>query len=51
MDSSAPRGSWPTGKVLEIFPDTKGLVCSVKIQTKNSVTEGPVTKLCLVQEV
>lgn len=21
MDSSAPRGSWPLGKVLEVFPD------------------------------
>ncbi len=51
MDSSAPRGSWPLGKVLEIFPDTTGLVRSVKLQTKNSVIERPVTKLCLVQEV
>ena len=51
MDSSAPRGSWLLGKVLEIFPDAKGMVRSVKLQTKNNVIERPVTKLCLVQEV
>jgi len=51
MDSSAPRGSWLLGKVLEIFPNAKGMVRSVKLQTKNSVIERPVTKLCLVQEV
>ena len=51
MDPSIPRGSWLLGKVLEIFPDAKGMVRSVKLQTKNSVIERPVTKLCLVQEV
>ncbi len=50
MDSSAPRGSWLLGKVLEVFSDKKGLVRSVKLQTKNSIIERPVTKLCLIQE-
>ena len=51
MEPSAPRGSWFLGKVLEIFPDAKGMVRSVKLQTENGVIERPVTKLCLVQEV
>ena len=51
MDPSAPRGSCFLGKLLEIFPDAKGMVRSLKLQTKNSVIERPVTKLCLVQEV
>ena len=51
MDSSAPRGSWPLGKILEVFPDKKGHVRSVRLQTKSNVIERPVTKLCLVHEV
>lgn len=34
MDPTAPRGSWLLGKVLEIFPDAKGMVRSVQLQTK-----------------
>lgn len=51
MDSSAPRGSWLLGKVLEVFADKRGLVRSVKLQTKTNIIERPVTKLCLLQEV
>lgn len=51
MDPSAPRGSWPLGKVLEVFPDKSGLVRSVNLQTKNNVIKRPITKLCLLQEV
>ncbi len=51
MDSSAPRGSWPLAKVLEVFPDKRGMVRSVKLQTKNNIIERPVTKLCLIQEM
>lgn len=51
MDPSAARGSWPLCKVLTVFPDEKGCVRSVKLQTKTSVVERPVSKLCLVQEV
>ncbi|KAK0153450.1 hypothetical protein N1851_004864 [Merluccius polli] len=48
MDASAPRGSWPLGKVLEVFPDKYGLVRSVKLQTKSNIIERPVTKLTLL---
>lgn len=50
MDSTAPRGSWPLARVLETSPDKKGLVRSVRLQTKNSVIERPVAKLCLLHE-
>lgn len=36
MDASAPRGSWPLGRILEVFPDKQGFVRSVKLQTKNN---------------
>ncbi|XP_020556881.2 uncharacterized protein LOC110014410 [Oryzias latipes] len=51
MDSSAPRGSWLLGKVLEVYSDKRGLVRSVKLQTKSNVINTPISKLCLLQEV
>ena len=49
-DSAAPRGSWLLGRVLETFPDKKGLVRSVRLKTKTNILDRPVTKLCLLQE-
>lgn len=51
MDPSAPRGSWPLGKVLEVFSDTKGLVRSLRLQTKSNIIVRPVTKLSLLHGV
>lgn len=50
VDPTAPRGSWLLGRVLEVKPDVKGLVCAVKVQTKTSVLERPITKLCRILE-
>lgn len=51
MDSSAPRGSWMLGRVREAFPDKRGLVRVVRLKTKTSIIERPVTKICLLNEV
>lgn len=48
MDTSAPRGSWPLARVLEVFYDKQGLVRFVRLQAKSTIIERPVTKLCLV---
>jgi transposase InsO family protein len=50
VDYSSPRNYWPMGRVLNVFPDKKGLVRSVRIQTKFSVFERPIDKLVLVLE-
>ena len=50
VDPTAPRGSWPLGRVLETKPDARGLTRSVKLQTKTSVIERPITKLCRLLE-
>jgi len=42
VDPTAPRGSWPLGRVLETKPDQKGLVRSVKLQTQTSVLDRPI---------
>lgn len=49
-DATAPRGSWMMGRVLSTIADSKGLVRSVKVQTKTSVLDRPITKLCLLRE-
>ncbi len=50
-DSSAPRNSWMLGRVLETFPDKKGLVRSARVQTKTNILVRPVTKLCPLLEM
>lgn len=50
VDSSAPRGSWRIGRVTEVFPDSKGLIRTVKLKTKTGFLERPINKLCLLLE-
>lgn len=50
IDSTAPRGSWILGRILQTFPERKGLVRFVRLQTKASIIERTVTKICLLCE-
>lgn len=50
MDNTAPRNSWPVGRVMETFPDRRGFVRQVRIKTRSSCLDRPITKLCLLQE-
>ncbi|CAI5670611.1 unnamed protein product [Oreochromis niloticus] len=50
MDSSAPRNSWPMGRVIKTFPDRRGFVRQVRIKTQTSCLDRPITKLCLLLE-
>lgn len=50
VDPTSPRGSWVLGRILEVYPDGKGLVRSMKIKTQTSVIERPITKVCLMLE-
>lgn len=50
VDSTAPRGSLLLGRVLKTYPDKRGLVRSVSLQTKTSRIKRPVTKICLLCE-
>lgn len=51
VDDSAPRNTWLTGKVIQTIPDKTGMVRQVKIKTKTSTLDRPITKICLLQEV
>ena len=50
VDDSAPRNSWVMGKVIQTVPDKFGLIRQVRIKTKTSTLDRPITKLCLLQE-
>ena len=45
-DENAPRGSWPLGKVIEVYPDSQGNVRQVLVRTKTKTFKRPISKLC-----
>ncbi len=42
--------AWLLGRVMETYPDSRGLVRSVKVRTKCNTLEHPINKLCLLLE-
>jgi len=54
-DDKLPRNSWPLGRVVETYPGSDGLVCSVKITTKSASAPATLVrlihKLCLLESV
>ena len=50
VDDTAPRNSWPLGRVVKTLPGPKGLVRSVLVQTKTNTLQRPIDKLCLLLE-
>ena len=51
VDESTPRNVWPIGRITEVFPDRDGFVRRVRVKTKTSTLERPITKLCLLKSV
>ncbi|XP_059907162.1 uncharacterized protein LOC132457130 [Gadus macrocephalus] len=47
-DVNAPRGSWVIARIVNINPDQRGVVRSVKLQTGTNLIERPVTKIVLL---
>ena len=46
ISPDTPRGNWPLGRVLEVYPGDDGRVCVVKVQVGEGTLTRPVTKLC-----
>lgn len=44
VDKTAPRNSWVIGKVIQTVPDETGLVRRVRVKTKISELDRPITK-------
>ncbi len=50
VDNVAPMSSWIMGKVIQIMQDKRGLTRQVKIKTKSTCLNRPITKICLLLE-
>lgn len=50
VDPTAPRSSWPLGRVVKPLPGPKGLVRSVVVKTKANIIQRLIDKLCLLLE-
>lgn len=46
VSPDSPRGSWPLGKVVKVYPGKDGHVRVLDVQVDNSVLTRPVTKVC-----
>lgn len=45
VDDAAPQNSWPIGRVMQVYPDSKGDVRRVQVKTNTGVLEMTTTKL------
>ena len=48
VDNSTPRGTWPLGRIDEVFPDSDGIVRNVQVITRDSTFKRPTSKLCMI---
>lgn len=49
VDDNVPIGHWNLGHVLEVYPGPDGMVCTLKVKTKDSVFIPPIQKLFLLE--
>ena len=49
LEDSQPRSQWSKGRVVEVYPDSKGKVRIVLVKTSKSLVKRPITKICLVE--
>ena len=49
LDESSPRNAWPIGRVIDVIPDSRGLVRRAKVKTNKGVFERAIHKLCLLE--
>ncbi|XP_077970607.1 uncharacterized protein LOC120336254 [Styela clava] len=50
VDDSQPRSRWAMGRIVDVYPDKKGLIRTVLVKIRNSLVKRPITKLVLVVE-
>ena len=46
VSSDTPRGQWPLGRILELYPGKDGKVRAVKLQVGNKQYFRPIVKVC-----
>lgn len=51
VNKTTPRSFWPLARITEVYPDAKGQVRKVKLRTKLTILERPITKCILLEGV
>ena len=51
IDTTSPRGSWPTGKIIQTFPGTDGVVRTAIVLTGGTEKHRPAHSLFLLESV
>ena len=46
MSQDTPRGKWPLGRVVKVFPGKDSRVGAVDVQVGKTVLQRPIVKLC-----
>ena len=49
LNENTPRGLWPLGVVVEVFPSKDGLIRSVKVRTKVTELVRPISKIVFLE--
>ena len=50
LDMRTPRGCWPLGRIVTVFPGSDNVVRSAEVKTKFGLLRRPVAKLALLEE-
>jgi hypothetical protein len=50
VDYSTPRGTWPLGRIIEVYRGSDKIVRSVDVKTKFGVFRRPATKIATLEE-
>ena len=50
VDYGTPRGCWPLGRIVTVFPGSDNVVRSAEVKTKFGLLRRPVAKLALLEE-
>ena len=48
VDTFLPRGQWPMGRVVKLYPDSVGVVRVVDVKSSNGILRRSISKLCVI---
>lgn len=46
LSTDTPRGKWPLGRIVQVFPGPDGHVRTADVRVKGSILRRPIVKLC-----
>ena len=46
LSTDTPRGKWPLGRIVQVFPGPDGHVRTADVKVKGSILRRPIVKLC-----